>query len=193
MPTKAHEGTGLGLAISKQLARLMKGDLTAESEEGKGSTFSLVVPLDPPVGEPAPDCQTGPHSGNRLAELGNLRILVAEDNPINRLFVEIRLKEAGHLVVLKEDGSEAVEALRKEEFDVILMDVQMPIMDGIEATRKIRELSGARSKTPIIALTAFAMKGDAERFFEEGMNGYVTKPIEFDELADEIARVLKKV
>src|SRR5690606_2010507 len=112
-----------------------------------------------------------------------LRILLAEDNRINQMFVSMMLGEAGHKVTVAENGKEAIGRLasfREHPFDLVLMDIQMPVMDGVEATEKIRQLPGPASEVPIIALTAFAMNGDKERFRASGMNGYVTKPIDWD-------------
>ena len=109
----------------------------------------------------------------------HLRVLVAEDNPVNRKLAARILENAGHTVVCANDGQEAVDMLANERFDIVLMDVQMPRMDGFEATSEIRKLDAAlRVHTPIVALTANAMKGDRERCLDAGMDGYVSKPLE---------------
>jgi CheY-like chemotaxis protein len=118
-----------------------------------------------------------------------MTILLAEDNPVNRLFLRRALITAGHAVFEVENGVQALEVLAKDRFDLILMDIQMPEMDGVEATRLIRSGRHGRADIPIIALTAYAMKGDREKFLENGMDGYVTKPVDFGELARTIAEV----
>ena len=122
-----------------------------------------------------------------------MRILLAEDNPMNQNFAVRAITKAGHSVVVANNGREAVEEWEREQYDVVLMDVQMPEMDGLEATRRIRDLEkerGGTQQTPIIAMTANAMKGDKERCHEAGMNGYVAKPVKRPVLFAEIARVL---
>jgi two-component system sensor histidine kinase/response regulator len=123
-----------------------------------------------------------------------LRILLAEDNPVNQKFALRAIEKAGHTVEIADDGALAVEAWQNGSFDVVLMDVQMPEMDGFEATAAIRELESASGRrTPIIAMTANAMKGDRERCIEAGMDGYVSKPVKRETLFAEIARVLPEV
>jgi CheY-like chemotaxis protein len=119
-------------------------------------------------------------------------VLLAEDNWTNSRFLQIVLEDCGHHVVAVADGTHAVEAVQKEAFDVVLMDVQMPMLDGLSAARQIRALGGAASRIPIIALTAFAMRGDEERCLEAGMNAYVSKPVDLDRLADDIRRLCPK-
>jgi PAS domain S-box-containing protein len=171
-------GTGLGLAISKQLIDRMNGRITVESELGEGSVFTaeLTLPATDAMPEPVPPIEPSPSAAPR----GDLprRILVAEDNHINQLLVVTLLEEAGYLVDVAEDGLEALEAVRRERYDLVLMDAQMPNMDGLQATRAIRDLADARRRVPIIALTANAMAGDREHYIAAGMDDYLSKPLD---------------
>ncbi len=186
--TRKHGGTGLGLSICARLAALMQGRIWAESREGAGSTFHLLCPFDldrlparepkSEAGRPAPRSEEPP-----------LKILVAEDNETNLRFCMQILQRHGHAPVAARDGEEALHKWGNGGFDLILMDVQMPSMDGIEATRSIREserLSGGH--IPIVALTAFALKGEQERIMSHGFDGYVSKPIDIDLLFAEMLR-----
>jgi PAS domain S-box-containing protein len=188
--TKKHGGAGLGLVISKQIVEMMGGSIHLASTPGQGSVFSFTAVFDPPIGERrAALRKQGVHL---LSELPTLHILLAEDNQVNRVFLTRFLTNAGHTVETAENGLEVLKILPGEHFDLVLMDIQMPEMDGLEATRRIRSSDGEQfdPEIPIIALTAYAMKGDKERFLEAGMNDYVTKPINFDILARSIAEIV---
>jgi signal transduction histidine kinase/ActR/RegA family two-component response regulator len=182
---KRFGGTGLGLSISRKLAELMGGSIGVESTEGVGSRFTLTLPFELPE-TPTQDLET-----KTASDMQPLRILLAEDNPVNQLVIERFLTRQGHSVVSVSDGRQALLELAKSGFDLVLMDIQMPVMDGIETTKAIRQGPSGTNRTtiPIIALTAYAMKGDREKFLAEGMNGYVTKPVDFGELAKVIADV----
>jgi PAS domain S-box-containing protein len=176
--TRKHGGTGLGLAICKLLVELMQGKLRLESEAGKGSTFHFTGRFT--VGDAKAIPEEFP--GIRPAQTAKLRVLLADDNALNRELAEALLLEQGHDVVSVGNGALALEAVKEQPFDLVLMDVQMPIMDGVTATRAIRDPnSGALDPSiPILAITAHALKGDRERFLEAGMNDYIPKPIRMD-------------
>jgi PAS domain S-box-containing protein len=178
--SKRFEGAGLGLAISRQLARKMGGELEISSQKGKGSRFTLVAEFEMGTLQEQPDADKG-----RGRPVSPLRILLAEDNPVNKTYILRFLQGEGHRVTAVVNGIEALEALGREAFDLVLMDVQMPQMDGMEATKRIRCSSSEVTdpSIPIIALTAYAMTSDSERFLGVGMNDCVTKPIDFDRLS----------
>jgi signal transduction histidine kinase/CheY-like chemotaxis protein len=180
--TRKYGGTGLGLAICSRLAAMMGGRLWVESQPGLGSAFHFTVALTPADASKIPSALQ-PAAGEAHALPPGLRILLAEDNLINRKIAIRMLESMGCHVTEAANGAEAVRLAGEDGFDLILMDVQMPEMDGFEATRRIRETetsSGAR--TPIVAMTAHAMKGDRERCLDAGMDGYVSKPISLEEL-----------
>lgn len=180
---RKYGGTGLGLAICKQLVELMDGRIGLDSAPGKGSTFWFEVPL---VAAKATEAPVRPAKAS--AKSRALRVLLADDNAINRDYMATLLGKAGHRVYVVGDGRAAVEAARSQRHDVVLMDVHMPGMDGIEATRQIRALPGEAGRVPIIALTANAMRGDRERYLAAGMTDYVAKPVEVDDLAGAMGR-----
>jgi PAS domain S-box-containing protein len=190
--TRKYGGTGLGLAICRRLVKLMGGDIRVESRPGKGSRFVFSVRFDtmlpPAAKKSAPAVVTPPTDASAIS----LRILLAEDNPVNRKLASTVLKKNGHTVVVAENGREALERLEESGFDLILMDIEMPEMDGIQTTREIRRRENdGNVHIPIIALTAHAMKSDLERFLEQGMDGYITKPIDtprFNRLIEEFYR-----
>jgi len=186
--TRKFGGTGLGLSISTRLAELMGGDLDVKSRFGQGTTFFCRVALRKPT-SPRP-MRTG--QGESVPLLPQLRILVADDDRTNLEIIKSFLEEAGHRVTTAKDGNEALSCFGNAEFDVVLLDIQMPGLDGMAATRQLRawEEASGRPRTPVIALTAHAMKGDRERFLEAGMDGYGAKPFLFHELLTTIRDVL---
>jgi CheY-like chemotaxis protein len=178
--TRKYGGTGLGLTICARLVRMMQGRIWVESELGQGSSFHFTVRVrvgcEPVSRAPRP-------AAPALAHGPKLHILVADDNAINQRVARKLLEHRGHSVSVVANGREAVEVCERETFDAILMDVQMPEMDGLEATALLRSKEQATGRhVPIIALTAHAMKGDEERCLRAGMDGYVSKPIKPDEL-----------
>jgi signal transduction histidine kinase/CheY-like chemotaxis protein len=171
--TRKYGGTGLGLAISARLVAMMGGRIWVESAPGRGSTFQLTVRLTPapPVPRQLPVAPATP-------AMASLRVLLAEDNEVNQLLARRLLEQAGHTVTAVGNGLEALAALETRAFDVILMDVQMPELDGFATTAAIRAAERNTGKhQPIIAMTAHALKGDRERCLEAGMDGYISKPI----------------
>jgi CheY-like chemotaxis protein len=178
--TRRYGGTGLGLAICSQLVQLMDGRIWVDSEIGVGSSFHFTVRLRT---EPDIEVERKPRELGIKKASRSLRILLAEDNEINQQVATEFLRMRGHNVSMACNGMEALTALSKELFDVVLMDVQMPVMDGIKATAAIREKEKTTGRhIPIIAMTGYAMKGDRQRCLDAGMDGYVCKPIRSQEL-----------
>jgi signal transduction histidine kinase/CheY-like chemotaxis protein len=178
-------GTGLGLAISKQLVELMDGQIGFESEKGKGSKFWFVIDLPvAPAGSVTEQAQiTAPLS------LKNVCALAVDDNAENLNMLAEHLRDHLGELYLASSAEEAIELLKQKPIDIVLMDVQMPGMDGVEATRVIRSLPDGKKSVPIIALTANAMSGDRERFLAAGMNDYLSKPLDFEVLFQKLAQV----
>jgi signal transduction histidine kinase/CheY-like chemotaxis protein len=181
--TREYGGPGLGLALTRRLAELMGGDVGYETTPGRGSTFWVEIAA-PAAARPA--AETGADDADWLA---GVRVLVVEDNATNRLVATHMLSQLGADVVTADNGAEGVEAMRQGDYDLVFMDIQMPVMDGVEATRRIRALPGAKGQVPIVATTANVMPEQVASYRESGIDGVVAKPISPAALITEVARL----
>ncbi|VVO78850.1 Sensor histidine kinase RcsC [Pseudomonas fluorescens] len=183
--SRRYGGTGLGLPIARTLAERMGGTLRAQSEEGLGSVFTLEIPLA--LYKQALPKQVAPRALNGDGQGAGRTVLLVEDNPVNQTVIEAMLRSLGFTVSVATDGAQAVRSAEGSEFEVILMDCRLPIIDGYEATRQIRNLPG-RGNVPIIALTANALQGDRETCLSAGMNDYLAKPFKRNDLQQILQR-----
>jgi CheY-like chemotaxis protein len=201
--TRKYGGSGLGLAICKQLVEMMGGNIGVESRDGSGSTFWFTVVLEQSAADntksrrdskeqvakattPTPGPAPGHTPGQAFGQPKG-RILVAEDNATNRLVATAQLRKLGYQATAVNNGAEAVEAVQQAHYDLVLMDCQMPVMDGFEANRRIRAI---QPDLPIIAVTADAMPDDQDRCRREGMSDYLAKPVNIHLLAEVLAKWL---
>ncbi|HUO06509.1 MAG TPA: response regulator [Candidatus Binataceae bacterium] len=206
--TRKHGGTGLGLAIAAQLAALMGGKIGVESELGKGSSFWFTVPLQKPSARPVSttdqplDTSASPAPNARLITLSvgtpqairaSARILVAEDHPVNQQVIIKMLSRIGYSADAVANGREAIDALRSKSYDLLLMDCQMPEMDGYEAARTIRRNFSGTAPIPIVGVTAHAFEEDRRKCLNAGMNDYLRKPVMPEELAATIEKWLRNL
>jgi two-component system, sensor histidine kinase len=184
--TRRFGGTGLGLTIARRMANIMDGDITVTSVVGEGSCFTLTVEAEvvewarPVVAEAVEVEAEG---------VASLRVLVVEDHPVNRMILEAWMSSAAHVTATAENGQLAIEAASEQPFDLIIMDVNMPVMDGLTATRLIREGQGANAQTPIVVLSASARTEDHQAGLDAGADAYLNKPIDFGALAEMMSRV----
>jgi signal transduction histidine kinase/ligand-binding sensor domain-containing protein/ActR/RegA family two-component response regulator len=193
--TRKFGGSGLGLAISKQLIELMRGEAGLISDENAGSTFWFTVMLDkfknqePEILLTAEDGKNGVHSIQPLSR----KILVVEDNPVNQKVVSKMLQKLGCEVFCASSGQDALDILTQNSYELILMDCQMPNMDGYETTQRIRKMNNGSREIPIVALTAHAMKGDREKCLKAGMDDYLSKPVTLDKLRFLLGRKIREI
>ncbi len=187
-------GTGLGLAITRQLSRLMGGDVAVESRIGEGSTFRLSFDAGPPQGGQvveSDDRRNEPAEEKEHSTVLGARVLLVDDNPVNRQVVRLFTTQLAPKIVEAVNGEEALARLAEQPFDIVLLDVHMPVMDGRETIKRIRASDKAWRDIPVIALTADAMSGDRERYIGMGMSDYISKPIDARELATKYVRLLQ--
>lgn len=182
--SRQFSGAGLGLEISQSLANLLGGDIQVQSQPGLGSTFVLRLPWVEHTPHSMASKPIATIDGPRPVAHASLRILVAEDHPVNQKFLSLLLQRLGHQTKFCENGQLALQALSEEEFDVVLMDIHMPVMDGLEATRRIRALPCRKSRIPVIALSADVLKETGDSAAAVGVNAFIPKPVQIAELQE---------
>ena len=180
--SRQSSGAGLGLEISLGLARLLRGDILVESQAGKGSTFSVKLPLVPHTPAAAEVISPVKEDTTTQVKPVSLRILVAEDHPVNQKFLEVLLQRMGHTATFCDNGALALQALQEHDYDVVLMDIHMPVMDGLTATSHIRALPNEKSNIPVIVLSADVYSEARDKAAAVGVNAFIPKPVQAQEL-----------
>jgi CheY-like chemotaxis protein len=184
--TRRYGGTGLGLAISKRLIELMGGEIGFDSVPGKGSKFWFTAKLRLGTGAPPDEARSVEQEPAGGRNCGT--ILVVEDNRINQKVLSHQLINLGYAIEVAENGLEAVEKIKLQRYDLVFMDVQMPVMDGFQATQQIRGLDEASASVPIVAVTANAFQSERDKCFSIGMDDYLTKPVDKERLKEALRR-----
>ena len=185
--TRSYGGTGLGLAIARSTARLMGGDIVAHSTIGQGACFSFTVPLQAQSAPPQPSLP----AAQPLANTRSLHVLLVEDHPVNQILAQAMLAKLGHTWVLAKNGQEALAAMTETAFDLVLLDVMMPVLDGMSTLAKIRERdANDNAHTLVVMMTAHALAGDRENLLAAGADGYIAKPYSLQDLSKEIIRLI---
>jgi PAS domain S-box-containing protein len=183
---RQHEGAGLGLPLVQRLIRMTRGNLAIDSLEGAGTTVYVSLPFHVPSVE---HCSLGVESAKMPCGISSdLRLLVVEDDRMTQLYLREILEMSGVRVQIAENGKDALAKMTHNLFNCILMDIQMPVLDGVEATKRIRSMKGDIKDIPIIAMTAYAMSGDREKFLASGMDDYIAKPVDYEELMQVLKR-----